>query len=81
MKTYKFKARIEGAFVGGACVFFPYNVEEEFGTKGAFPSKPHSTECPYTGSLVKYGAAAAHAGHSQGVFASKSAKVRATPSK
>ena len=36
MKTYKFKARIEAASRGGACVYFPYDMEEEFGTKGAF---------------------------------------------
>ena len=28
MKIYKFQARIENASGGGACVFFPYNVED-----------------------------------------------------
>ena len=57
MKTYKFKARIEAASVGGggACVYFPYNVEEEFGTKGRVPVKATFDGVPYTGSLVKYG--------------------------
>ena len=55
MKTYKFKARIEGASLGGACIFFPYNVEEEFGTKGRVPVKATFDGVPYTGSLVKYG--------------------------
>jgi bifunctional DNA-binding transcriptional regulator/antitoxin component of YhaV-PrlF toxin-antitoxin module len=56
MKTYKFKARIEGASLGGACVYFPYNVEEEFGTKGRVPVKATFDGVPYSGSLVKYGA-------------------------
>lgn len=55
MKTYKFKARIEGSFSGGACIFFPYNVEEEFGTQGRIPVKATFDGIPYTGSLVKYG--------------------------
>jgi hypothetical protein len=56
MKTYKFKARIEGASLGGACVYFPYNVEEEFRTKGRVPVKATFDGVPYSGSLVKYGA-------------------------
>jgi hypothetical protein len=56
MKTYKFKARIEGASLGGACVYFPYNVEEEFGTRGRVPVKATFDGVPYSGSLVKYGA-------------------------
>jgi len=58
MKTYKFKAKIEAASVGsgGACVYFPYNIEEEFGTKGRVPVKATFDGVPYTGSLVRYGA-------------------------
>jgi len=58
MKTYKFKARIENATVGGggACVYFPYDVEKEFGTKGRVPVKATFDGVPYTGSLIKYGA-------------------------
>jgi len=56
MKTYRFKARIEGASLGGACVYFPYNVEEEFGTRGRVPVKATFDGVPYSGSLVKYGA-------------------------
>jgi hypothetical protein len=57
MKTYKFKAKIEAANVGsgGACVYFPYNVEEEFGTRGRVPVKATFDGVAYTGSLVKYG--------------------------
>ena len=56
MKTYKFKARIEAAGDGGACVFFPYDVEKEFGTKGRVPVKATFDGVPYTGSMLKYGA-------------------------
>lgn len=56
MKSYKFKARIEAASGGGACVFFPYDVEEEFGTKGRVPVKATFDGVPYSGSMVKYGA-------------------------
>lgn len=56
MKTYKFRARIETASGGGACVFFPYDVEKEFGTKGRVPVKATFDGVPYTGSMIKYGA-------------------------
>ncbi len=55
MKTYKFKARIEPASGGGACVFFPYDAEKEFGTKGMVPVKASFDGVPYAGSLIKYG--------------------------
>ena len=55
MKTYKFKARIEAAG-GGACVFFPYDVEKEFGTRGRVPVRATFDGVPYTGSMIKYGA-------------------------
>jgi hypothetical protein len=55
MKKYKFNARIEGASSGGACVFFPYDTEKEFGTKGRVPVKATFDGVPYTGSMVKYG--------------------------
>jgi hypothetical protein len=55
MKTYKFTARIESAGGGGACVYFPYDVETEFGTRGRVPVKVVFDRVPYTGSLVKYG--------------------------
>jgi len=37
-------------------VYFPYNVEEEFGTRGRVPVKATFDGVPYSGSLVKYGA-------------------------
>ena len=55
MKKYKFKATIEEGRGGGAFVFFPYNVEEEFGTKGRVPVKITLNGLPVTSSLVKYG--------------------------
>lgn len=38
-KRYRFKAKIEPANMGGTFVFFPYDVEREFGTKGKVPVK------------------------------------------
>jgi hypothetical protein len=55
MKKYKFKATIEAASLGGACVYFPYDVEKEFGVKGRVPVKASFDGAPYRGSLVKYG--------------------------
>ena len=57
MKKYKFKATIEAASVGagGAFVLFPYDVEQEFGTKGRVPVKATFNGVAYAGSLVKYG--------------------------
>jgi hypothetical protein len=40
---------------GGAFVFFPYDVEKEFGTKGQVPVKATFDGVPYKGSLFKYG--------------------------
>jgi Domain of unknown function (DUF1905)/Bacteriocin-protection, YdeI or OmpD-Associated len=58
MKKYKFKTVIESAKVGsgGACIYFPYDVEKEFGTRGRVPVKATFDGVPYSGSLVKYGA-------------------------
>jgi bifunctional DNA-binding transcriptional regulator/antitoxin component of YhaV-PrlF toxin-antitoxin module len=55
MKQYKFKAKIEEAGQGGACVLFPYDVEKEFGTRGQVPVKVTYDGVPYTGTMVKYG--------------------------
>ena len=58
MKRFKFNARIETATVGsgGACIYFPYDVEKEFGTRGRVPVRATFDGVPYSGSLVKYGA-------------------------
>lgn len=55
MKTYKFAAFIEAGDGGGASVIFPYDVEKEFGTRGAVPVKATFDGVPYSGSLAKCG--------------------------
>ena len=55
MKKYKFTAKIEAADGGGAYLLFPYDVENEFGTRGRVPIKATFNGVPYQGSLVKYG--------------------------
>ena len=77
MDIYKFKARIESATVGsgGACVYFPYNVEREFGTKGRVPVKATFDGVPYTGSLVKYG----HPQHMLGILKSVREQIGKDP--
>ncbi|MGB6745592.1 MAG: YdeI/OmpD-associated family protein [Terracidiphilus sp.] len=55
MKKYKFKAQIQAATGGGAAVLFPYDVEQEFGTRGKVPVKAVFNGVPYTGTLIKYG--------------------------
>jgi Bacteriocin-protection, YdeI or OmpD-Associated/Domain of unknown function (DUF1905) len=55
MKKYKFKAKIEAGDGGGAYVFFPYDTEKEFATKGKVPVKATFNGVPDTGSLIRYG--------------------------
>ncbi len=55
MKQYKFKATIEEAGQGGACVLFPHDVEKEFGARGQMPVKATFDGAAYTGTMVKYG--------------------------
>ncbi len=55
MGVYRFKAKIEAGDGGGAYVLFPYDVEQEFGTKGRVPVKASFDGVAYTGSLIKYG--------------------------
>ncbi len=55
MKKYKFQAQIEAGDGGGAFVFFPYDVQKEFGTTGKVPVNATFDGVPYTGSLIKYG--------------------------
>src|ERR1700744_3710540 len=54
-KTYKFKAKIE-EIKGSPCIFFPYDVVQEFGIRGRVPVKVTFDGVPYSGSLIKYGA-------------------------
>ena len=54
MKKYTFKAEIQADDGGGAYVFFPLDVETEFGTKGRVAVKATFDGVPYSGSLMKY---------------------------
>jgi hypothetical protein len=55
MKKYRFKAEIQTGDGGGAYVFFPFDVEKEFGTKERVAVKATFDGVPYTGSLMKCG--------------------------
>jgi hypothetical protein len=55
MKKYKFKAEIHDGRGGGAFVYFPYDVEQEFGAKGHVPVQATFDGEQYRGSLAKYG--------------------------
>jgi hypothetical protein len=55
MKKYKFKAKIQPGDGGGAYVFFPFDVEREFGTKGKVPVEGAFDNVPYKGSIFRYG--------------------------
>ncbi len=57
MKKYKFKATIQPGIGGGAGIVFPYDVEQEFGTRARVPVKSTLAGVPYSGSLIKCGAA------------------------
>jgi bifunctional DNA-binding transcriptional regulator/antitoxin component of YhaV-PrlF toxin-antitoxin module len=55
VKKYKFKATIQAGEGGGAFVFFPFDVEKEFGTRGKVPIKVTFDGVPDTSGLFKYG--------------------------
>jgi hypothetical protein len=55
MKEYRFKAEIQANDGGGAYVFFPFDVEKEFGAKERVAVKATFDGVPYTGSLMKCG--------------------------
>jgi hypothetical protein len=55
MKKYKFEAEIQRGEGGGAYVFFPFDVEKEFGAKERVAVKATFDGVPYTGSLMKCG--------------------------
>ena len=56
MKKYTFTAKIEAAPGGGAFVYFPHDVEKEFGTTGNIPIHATFDGISYTGSLMRCGA-------------------------
>jgi hypothetical protein len=55
VKQYKFEATIESAGSGGAYVLFPYDVMQEFGTRGRVPVKATFDGVPCTGAMMKHG--------------------------
>jgi Bacteriocin-protection, YdeI or OmpD-Associated/Domain of unknown function (DUF1905) len=55
MRKYSFTAKIEPGPGGGAFVTFPYNVEEEFGTRGSVLVQATFDGIPYAGSLMRCG--------------------------
>ena len=55
VKKYSFRAQIQEGRGGGAFVFFPHDVEKEFGAKGRVPVKATFNGVEETSSLVKYG--------------------------
>jgi Domain of unknown function (DUF1905)/Bacteriocin-protection, YdeI or OmpD-Associated len=55
MKKYGFEARIEAGDGGGAFVFFPYDAQQEFGTRGRVPVQATFDGVAYRGSLIRYG--------------------------
>jgi Domain of unknown function (DUF1905)/Bacteriocin-protection, YdeI or OmpD-Associated len=75
MKKYKFKAKIEAGDGGGAHVFFPFDTQKEFATKGKVPVKATFDGVPYTGSLIKYG----HPLHMLGILKTVRAQIGKKP--
>ncbi len=55
MKKYKFKAKIQEGEGGGAFIFFPFDVQKEFGTKGRIPIDITFDGVADKGSLVRMG--------------------------
>ena len=75
MKKYKFKATIQPGIGGGAAVAFPHDVEQEFGVKGNVPVKATFDGVPYSGSLMKCGAAS----HMLGILKSIRTEIGKAP--
>jgi hypothetical protein len=55
MKEYKFKAKIEPTDHGHGFIFFPFDTQEEFGTRGQIRVQATFDGVAYAGALVKYG--------------------------
>ena len=55
MKKYTFKAQIQAGDGGGAFIFFPYDVQKEFGTKGRIAIDVTFDGVPDKSSLIRYG--------------------------
>ena len=55
MKEYKFKAKIDPTDHGHGFIFFPFDTQEEFGTRGQIRVQATFDGVAYAGALVKYG--------------------------
>ena len=55
MQKYRFKAEIQAEEGGGAFVFFPFDAEKEFDTKGRVAVTATFDDVPYSGSLMQCG--------------------------
>ena len=55
MKKYKFKATIQEGEGGGAFIYFPFDVQREFGTKGKVPVNVTFDGVPDKGAIFRYG--------------------------
>jgi hypothetical protein len=75
MKKYKFKAKIDASWGGGAGVLFPYDVEKEFGTRGSVPVQATLDGVAYRGSLMNCGMGS----HSLGVLKGVRAEIGKGP--
>ena len=56
MKEFRFTAKIEPADRGHGFVFFPFDTQEEFGTRGQVRVQARFDGVRYAGALVKYAA-------------------------
>ena len=54
-KSFQFEAEIQAGDGGGAFVFFPFDMQESFGTRGKVPVEGTIDGVPYRGKLLKYG--------------------------
>jgi hypothetical protein len=75
MKSYKFNATILAGEGGGAGVAFPYDVQQEFGTRANVPVKATIDGVEYIGSLMNCGPGP----HTLGVLKAVRAKIGKGP--
>ena len=54
-EAFEFDAVIQAGGGGGAFVFFPFDMQESFGTTGKVSVRTTIDGVPYSGKLLKYG--------------------------
>jgi hypothetical protein len=54
MKEYKFRAKIQPTDHAHGFIFFPFDTQEEFGTRGQVRVQATFDGVPYAGAMVKY---------------------------